>query len=192
MATTGQAPILLGYSMGGRLALHAVASDPALWRALVLIGATPGLRDCAEREGRAREDAALADAMATLSIDAFLEHWRQKPVIRSQDNIPAAILGPLRERRCRNDPRRLAAALRGFSPGLLPDLWPALPGLDLPVLVLAGARDAKFARLGQTMASALPQGRFAAIPAAGHCAHLEQAEAFLALLRTFTASLPPA
>ena len=61
--------VLVGYSMGGRIALHAALALPAIVERLVLIGASPGLADAAEREQRRREDEALADRIEAVGVD---------------------------------------------------------------------------------------------------------------------------
>lgn len=184
---TGQCPLLLGYSMGGRVALHAASREPDAWRGLVLIGATPGLSDKKERRARAEADHALAAHLANLSIDDFLAQWQRHPIIASQENIPPDILTPLRERRRRHHPERLAAALRALSPGILPALWERLPALDLPTLLIAGEQDAKFAGIAREMAARLPHAQVTLLPDVGHCAHLEAPTAFLQALSDWAA-----
>ncbi|WP_269542746.1 alpha/beta fold hydrolase [Cerasicoccus fimbriatus] len=185
VAETQQVPILLGYSMGGRVALHAVNQKPANWRALVTIGATPGIGDPVRRMDRLIADEDLANRMRRQSIDAFLETWQAMPIIKSQDSIPAEILESLRLRRLRNDPAQLAAALVAVSSGKLPSLWDYLGDLDLPCLITAGAFDQKFCAIAREMLPKLPNARMEIIPKVGHCAHLEAPDVFLSALLAF-------
>jgi len=182
---TGEPPMLLGYSMGGRLALHAALQNPEKWRALVTIGATPGLDDPAEREARQQADAELAARMRRQSIDEFLGEWQAKPIIRSQENIPRRIRDAMTQRRRENDPAALARVLETLSPGTLPSLWDELPRLTIPCLFVAGEDDPKFSAIAERMAAAVPNARTAIIHNAGHCAHLENTPRFTPELLRF-------
>jgi len=182
---TGQAPALLGYSMGGRLALHAAAQNPDHWRALVTIGATPGIDEEAQRSARRQADAELAKRMRRQTIEDFLAEWQLKPIIRSQENIRPEIRNLMIERRLKNHPRVLARVLEALSPGKLPSLWNRLDRLTMPCLFVAGENDATFAEIARRMASAVPRGKVAIIADAGHCTHLEQPAPFLEILRHF-------
>ena len=62
---------LVGYSMGGRIALYTALALPGLVERLVLVGASPGIADAAEREARRRADAALADRIEAIGVEAF-------------------------------------------------------------------------------------------------------------------------
>jgi len=181
---TGKAPILLGYSMGGRIALHAVRRQSADWRALVTIGATPGIAEPSKRMDRLLADEDLAERMRLQSIDEFLKAWQAMPIIRSQNRIPQAILGPMRDRRLRNDPRQLAGALLAVSSGQLPSLWDELDEIALPYLIVAGQQDQKFSQIAHLMAPQLPNAEISLLPKAGHCAHLEMPDDFLFVLRS--------
>ena len=113
---------LVGYSMGGRLALHA-ALAPALGARidrLVLIGASPGIADPAEREARRSADERLAGEVDRMTIEQFAERWAQTPVLAGQ---PPAVAAAVHADRLRSRPAGLARALRGLGTGALPSLW---------------------------------------------------------------------
>ena len=150
---------LAGYSMGGRLALHAAFALPGRVRRLILIGASPGLADPAERAARRAADEALADEVEAMTIDEFAERWARTPVLAGQ---PPAVL---------------AAALRGLGTGALPSLWERLAELAIPVELVVGERDAKFRATADQMAAALPRARVHVVPGAGHAVHLEDPRA---------------
>lgn len=174
---------LLGYSMGGRLALHLLRARPEAVARVVLIGASPGLADPAERAARRAADDALARQVLEEGAARFAERWAAQPLIATQARIPAPWGERLRARRAQNNPAGLAWALRALGPGQLEPLWEALPGFSQPALLVAGAEDPRYAALAQRMAAAWPGARVTQIPGAGHCAHLEAPEAFGALLR---------
>src|SRR5829696_1204592 len=162
--------VLCGYSMGGRVALHAAFSLGARVRRLVLIGASPGLADRAERAARAASDAALADRIEAIGMDAFAAEWDSQPLFAGMPRGVAELAG---EDRRRNTAAGLAAALRGLGTGVMPSLWERLPGLAVPVTLVVGARDAKFRAIAERMADALPDARVVVAEGAGHAVQLE-------------------
>jgi 2-succinyl-6-hydroxy-2,4-cyclohexadiene-1-carboxylate synthase len=168
----------LGYSMGGRLALRLALYQPLLVERLVLIGASPGLRDPAERLARIDHDEALAKHLEEVGLDAFLTEWLDQPLFASLP--PAAAC--LDERR-RNTVQGLASSLRLAGTGAQEPTWDRLHTLAMPVLLLTGAHDDKFTALAKDMAAEIgPNATVVTVPDAGHAAHLERPEACAALV----------
>ncbi len=161
---------LCGYSMGGRIALHVALALPDRVRRLILIGASPGIADPAQREERRRADERLAAELERSTIDEFARRWAQTPVLGDQS--PAVAAAAHRDR-LRSDPAGLAAALRGLGTGALPSLWERLGELEMPVMLLAGERDRRFRGIASEMARALPDARADVVEGTGHAAHLE-------------------
>ena len=180
---------LLGYSMGGRLALCVALRYPERLRSLILESASPGLADASERAERRRRDLALADRIEGKGIPAFVDYWERMPLWASQSKLPADIIMAQRKQRLRNNAVGLANSLRGLGTGAQPNLWPALPALQLPALLLAGAADHKFRRINEAMAARMPRAQLRLIPAAGHNTHLENAPAFCHEVSSFLASV---
>lgn len=157
---------LAGYSMGGRIALHAALALPGQVERLILIGASPGLADPAEREARREADERLAGEIEKMTIEAFAERWARTPVLAGQP--PSAHAD-----RLRNTPAGLARALRGLGTGALPSVWDRLAELATPVVLVAGERDEKFRGIAERMARGLPAPEVVVVPGAGHAVHLE-------------------
>ena len=155
--------LVCGYSMGGRLALHLALAHPARVARLVLVAATAGLEE--GREARRAADEALAARLEAEPIEAFAARWTTGPLFA--DDPPLA-----RARQhadvLRNDPGRLAAALRGLGQGALPPVWHLLDRLDMPVDVVAGARDDRYVALAERLVDAIPGARLHVVPGAGH------------------------
>ena len=161
---------LVGYSMGGRIALHAALALPERIERLVLIGASPGIADPAEREARLRDDERLAGEIESMSIEAFAHRWAQTPVLAGQ---PPDVLAAAHADRLRNRPAGLAAALRGLGNAALPSLWERLGEIRTPVALVVGERDEKFRAIADQMAAGLPAAEVIVAPGAGHAVHLE-------------------
>lgn len=176
---------LLGYSMGGRLALYFAVSYPHLVNKLILESASPGLADAADRTTRVRSDEALADRIEREGIPAFVDYWEQIPLFASQQSLPVEIRQRLRDQRLQNRPRGLANSLRGMGTGVQPPLWDQLATLTIPTLLITGEYDTKFHTIAEQMMAQLPNARHKTITGAGHTIHLEQPEAYGAVVSAF-------
>ena len=156
---------LCGYSMGGRLALHTALAAPGRIARLVLVATTAGIEDAAERGARRATDGELAAWTEQHTIEAFADRWTAQPLFAG---TPPAAAAAWRADILDNDSMALAAALRGIGTGAMTPLWDRLGELAMPAKVLAGSRDAKFLRLGERLAAALPRGELVVVEGAGH------------------------
>jgi 2-succinyl-6-hydroxy-2,4-cyclohexadiene-1-carboxylate synthase len=182
VAATGPGDALVGYSMGGRLALHAALREPDRLGALVLVGVSAGIEDRGEREDRRRSDESLAEWMEPRSIEEVVQRWEGLPVFETQSP-------ELRERqrpgRLSHEPRLLARLLRSAGQGALEPVWELLKELRCPVLLTAGEQDRRYASAARRMAAELPDARMRLVPDAGHAPQLEAPAEFTRLLREF-------
>ncbi|MCP5095530.1 MAG: 2-succinyl-6-hydroxy-2,4-cyclohexadiene-1-carboxylate synthase, partial [Chloroflexi bacterium] len=180
---TAVAPItLLGYSMGGRLALYIAIRYPDLVKSLILESTSPGLADASEREARRRRDDALADWIEANGIEAFVNRWEKLSLWDSQQQLPAEKRHRLRQQRLNNNPIGLANSLRGMGTGVQPSLWNQLATLTTHTQLITGALDTKFVTISTKMATRLPHAQHKIIQAAGHTVHVEQPIHFQKLL----------
>jgi 2-succinyl-5-enolpyruvyl-6-hydroxy-3-cyclohexene-1-carboxylate synthase len=166
---------LAGYSMGARLALAVALRHPDRVAALALVGATPGIADAAEREARAKGDLDLAQSIEREGIVAFSRRWEANPLFATQAAMDPALVASMRSQRHAQHPGRLAAALRAFGTGFQPPAHEAMASLRMPVLLMAGSLDAKFAAIARDMASRIPGSAACLVPGAGHAVPLERA-----------------
>ncbi len=179
---------VLGYSMGGRVALHLALAAPDRITALVLEGASPGIADADERRERVASDRALADDIERAGVEAFVDRWQALPLFATQARLPDAVRERLRAQRLGNSAAGLANSLRGMGAGTTEPLLARLHELSMPVLLVAGEHDVKYRALALAMRDRMPDARVQIAPDAGHAVHLEQPAAFAALVKEFLTS----
>jgi len=174
---------LLGYSMGGRLALHWALANPGKFRQLILVGASPGLATEGERSERTYADDAVAQYLRTQGLPAFYKYWHNQPFFRTLLALPAPQLDPILGRRHQNDPEGLAMSLEHVGTGRLPSLWERLRELTGPVDLVTGEHDPKFTEIARRMGERLPKARLSVIEGCGHAVHLERPTDLVQVLR---------
>lgn len=174
---------LLGYSMGGRLALYVALRGLAPVEKLVLESATPGIDDAGERTLRHEQDEQWARELESLDYAVFLRRWYAMPLFRSLDEQPA-LLSELFARRMTNNPKQLARAMRIMGTGSQESLWPALGKMPCPLLLITGERDVTYRHIADKVARTLG-AQHVRIQDAGHVVHLEQPEEFARPVRHF-------
>lgn len=176
----------LGYSLGGRVCLHLALLNPALVTRLVLVSTTAGIRDERGRDVRRRADEELASRLlegGDATLPGFLEEWLQRPLFSTLERTTADM-----DSRLENSAAGLASSLRHHGTGLQAPLWDRLSELEMPVLVVAGSRDERFAAVGRAMADAIgSNARFALIDGAGHSVPLERPKELASLVAPFLA-----
>jgi 2-succinyl-6-hydroxy-2,4-cyclohexadiene-1-carboxylate synthase len=163
---------LCGYSLGGRVGLHVALAAPERVSRLVLISCTAGLVGEGDRVARVAADNALARDLEERSFTEFMDRWQNQPVFADD---PPEVHAAMRAEQQRNDPRALAAVLRGIGTGAMTPLWDRLSQLQIPVTVLVGERDLKFHAAAQRMVQKLPYGELRILPG-GHRLPLESSQ----------------
>lgn len=179
--------VLIGYSMGGRVALHAVLRNGLRPRAVILEGASAGILDESERETRRERDCRLAERLRERGLSAFLREWYSQPLFASLMRNPGRLAEVVAGRT--GDPLALAAALEWLSPGRMPGLGGELALLDFPVLALAGEEDPPYSAALKTLAAASPRILARGIAGAGHNVHRENPAGWLGAVEPFLETL---
>ncbi|MDX1417921.1 MAG: 2-succinyl-6-hydroxy-2,4-cyclohexadiene-1-carboxylate synthase [Candidatus Promineifilaceae bacterium] len=180
--------ILLGYSMGGRLALYLALNQPDFFHTLILESASPGLISNDRRRQRVHQDEQLARYIESNGVPAFVEHWQQLPLFSSQSDLPVTILKKQRNQRLKNSAIGLANSLRGMGTGSQPSLWTELPMLQARTLLLVGALDRKFTDINERMAEQIPFVLLQKISNSGHNIHLENPQLYSDTILSFIRS----
>jgi len=177
--------IVLGYSMGGRLALHTALEMPQLVERLVLESASPGLAEDDERRVRRASDEEVARFIESRPIAAFVDRWEAQQLFATQRALPLDIRSRIRARRLACSRKGLAASLREMGTGAQAWLGDRLGEVVVPVMLIAGERDAKFAAIARDMLPSFRDARLCVIPRAGHDVHTEAPAAVIDLVRDF-------
>lgn len=183
VAAAEGAPVLVGYSMGGRIAAETMVRHPGLPLAgLVLESAGLGPADDAARAALARRNGEWAARLREGGVAAFMDWWETLPLFATQQELPPATRAAIRIGREAQGAETLARSLEAWGAhhqAAESETVAALAQMQVagrPVLYLAGSRDEKYAALAARVRAAdLPA---MLVEGAGHNVHLEKPEAF--------------
>lgn len=181
----GGAADVLGYSMGGRLALALAVTHPGRVNRLVLESASPGIAGELERKDRQKADEQLVGRVLREGLEAFVAYWEQLPMWESQATLPNSVREQQRRIRLGHTACGLAASLRATGTGAQPSYWESLASLKTPTMLIAGELDHKFAQIAASMHQAVPDAQLWIVPNAGHAVHLEQPDHYVQVVSQF-------
>jgi 2-succinyl-6-hydroxy-2,4-cyclohexadiene-1-carboxylate synthase len=176
---------VLGYSMGGRLALTFAILYPSRVKKLILESSSPGLKTLEERLSRIKSDETLAFEIEKYGVKKFVEKWENIPLFATQKRLPHEVQERIREGRLRNNEKGLANSLRGMGTGRQPSWWERLHEVTVPTLLLCGKEDKKFCQIASEMAQLMPNAVISQISDSGHAIHVEQPEIFAKIVDEF-------
>lgn len=176
---------ILGYSMGGRLALSFAAKYPTKVRKLVLESASPGLESDAMRKQRMEQDEKLASFIEEKGIEAFVDYWENISLFASQKQLPVEVKKHIRKQRLSNNEKGLANSLRGMGTGAQPSWWDELDELNVYTLLITGSLDEKFCLIAEKMTTRLKNVEWVNVEEAGHAIHVEKSEKFGTIVSRF-------
>ncbi|WP_316571058.1 2-succinyl-6-hydroxy-2,4-cyclohexadiene-1-carboxylate synthase [Neobacillus sp. YIM B06451] len=176
---------VLGYSMGGRLALSFALTYPERVGKLILESASPGLDSEEERHARRMKDHELANFIKERGIGPFVDYWENIPLFKSLQAMPGPVKEAVRKQRLENSPDGLANSLIGMGTGAQPSYWDRLSELEPEVLLLAGELDEKFCGIAGRMSEYIKSSKVVIVEGAGHAIHVENPEKFGTIVSGF-------
>lgn len=171
--------ILVAYSMGARIAIHALLAEPSCAVAAVLISGTAGLEDGDARANRRRADEALATRIEEIGTEAFIDEWLSQPMFAG---VPRSATD--RALRCSNAPEPLARSLRRLGQGVQEPLWDRVHEVSIPLTAVAGAHDRRYADEAARLAGLAVRGQAVVVAGAGHAVHAERPEHVATVVKT--------
>jgi 2-succinyl-6-hydroxy-2,4-cyclohexadiene-1-carboxylate synthase len=161
--------VLIGYSMGGRVALRAALELGDEVDLLVLVSTSAGMHDPSARADRLSADRGLAEDLRVGGLEAFLERWSSLPIFAQLKARSEKWRDHDRLVRLEGSAEGLAQSLEGMGQGAtIPVADEELEGLETVTLLAAGAMDAPYAAEAERMAELLPNGFVAIHPTGGH------------------------
>jgi 2-succinyl-6-hydroxy-2,4-cyclohexadiene-1-carboxylate synthase len=176
--------VLVGYSMGARIALGCALNHALRLRALVLISGNPGLSD-ELRERRWTHDQQVCEQLCQLPIEQFLRQWYRQEVF----SLTEAQIESLVEDKRDLNKHHFVRLMDCYSVAKQPNYWDRLGELTMPVLLVAGQRDPKYVSICREMQRLIPDGRFHLVEEAGHIVHRERPEQLATLLNGLVSDL---
>jgi len=171
---------VLGYSLGGRLALYLAVHYPQRFSSFIIESASPGISAAQERAARRQTDEQRAEQLEQQNFKDFLQEWYRQPLFADLNRHPA--FKQLLKRRLKNDPHQLAQVLRGLSVGRQKPLWRQLASIRKPVLLISGEQDEKYKKICADMKQQNPAFRWEQIKQCGHNVHAQQARLYADVL----------
>ena len=181
--TNGEPTLLLGYSMGGRLAMDALVNNPGMWSGGIVVGADPGLISHDARTNQLQKDLEWARRFRTEDIHELLNEWDGLPVFCGRSNCASREIPEL-------DLEKISHFFDVFSKARQPNLSSLLKDRKLPpLLYISGCDDLKYTKIGQDLAASCRQIRHEIIPNAGHRVPWENQDAFISEISVFIDSV---
>lgn len=180
---------LVGYSMGGRIALGYTKQYPERVKALVLESASPGLRTVEERDARKEADLQLATRIQHEGIESFVDFWENIPLFASQKKLSHVQREKIRVERLSQDKVGLSNSLKGIGTGSQPSYWGDLLKLQLPILLITGEIDEKFVNISREMKAELPNATQETVKSVGHAIHVENPVLFATMIEEYIKNL---
>lgn len=176
---------IVGYSMGGRLAISFAVTYPNMVTSIVLESSSPGLQTVAEKKARVLNDQKLATKILKDGMQSFVDYWESIPLFESQRLLPSEVQQGIRKQRLNNNPVGLANSLLGMGTGEQPSWWGDLQTLQFPILLLCGEEDQKFCNIAKDMEKLLPNSSKIVVKKCGHAIHVEQSRFFGKIVREY-------
>jgi 2-succinyl-6-hydroxy-2,4-cyclohexadiene-1-carboxylate synthase len=181
--------VIIGYSQGARVAMALASRAQSQLSGLVLESGLPGIRQRHARAVRRRADHLLARSIQRRGVERFIAEWESSPLFAGLTTLPPLQKARLHERRRAHSAEGLAGALLCLGQGVQPNLWPVLPRLRVPTLLLSGARDRKYTEIACQMSGELPLAWRRTFDGVGHAPHLECPELYAQELTSFFEAL---
>jgi len=176
---------ILGYSMGGRIALAYALTYPKEINKLILENASYGEDGFLKRLKRRRNDLNLARSIERNGIEWFNQYWSDLSIFKSQRRLSKSIIKEIGERRLLNQAHALSNTLKGTGQGRFPCLKNQIVKLSMPILYISGEYDKKYEAVGKNFVKLNSGVKHIVINGCGHNTHIEDTNTFVKDLNKF-------
>lgn len=176
---------LLGYSMGGRIALSYAAANPDDVKGLILESATAGIKNDEERQKRYEEDLKLAEFIETHTLEEFIEMWHDQELFNTQRRFSNDKLKKIKKKKSSASKIGFANSLKGFSTGIMPPVHDKLKKIPLKVLLITGDLDSKFTGINARLSKRFFKAKHKIVRNSGHNTHLEESKRFVEIVLNY-------
>lgn len=173
-------PTLLGYSMGGRIALHALLAENSPWEKAIIVSADTGISNEESRARRRQRDTEWASQALSGDWNTFIKNWNAQsilPKLHDESFFERAQLKPWRQ--------QIARSFIDWSTGAQQDLLPKLHNIKIPILWITGDTDKKFSKIAKRAILEIPNGTHISVKNSGHRVPWEQPKDFLSIVQDF-------
>ena len=177
--------IILGYSMGGRVALSYAVNRSKKIKGLILESTTPGIKNEKERKERIISDEEIARFIESKSLEEFAELWLDQELFNTQRRFANEKLKKIKKMKASNSKTGLANSLRGFGTGKMPYLGDNLNNINCPVFLISGELDSKFTAINSKLKRKFSNAEHLIIKNAGHNTNLEEMKKFIGVINNF-------
>ncbi|MGQ9831006.1 MAG: alpha/beta fold hydrolase [Thermochromatium sp.] len=167
---------IIGYSLGGRIALSLIQLAPERFRSAAIISAHPGLRDPILRKQRRVADRAWIRLLREQGIAAFVAAWERQPLFKTQARLAPELQARQRARRLSQRPEGLAAVLERLGLGEMPSTWEALARYPGRLDWIIGGEDRRFQAIAHQVLAHRPATQLHILEGVGHNPLLEAPE----------------
>lgn len=176
---------VIGYSMGGRVALSFAMMHKKQVASLILEGSSPGLKTESERRNRRKLDKQLAQRLRQEGLEAFVSYWENIPLFSTQRRLPEEVQEKIRNERLSQRIEGLADSLVYMGTGAQPSWWSSLKECSIPTKLIVGELDQKFVHINKEMQQLMPRAELTIIEDAGHAPHIERPVVFHDIVKAF-------
>src|SRR5574338_222849 len=176
---------LLGYSMGGRIALTYASMYPEDVKGLILEASSAGIKNDEERQKRYEEDLKLAEFIETHTMEEFIEMWHDQEIFNTQRRFSNEKLKKIKKKKASGSKTGYANILKEFSTGIMPPVHDKLKKIPLKVLLITGDLDTKFTGINARLAKRFFKAKHKIVRNSGHNTHLEEPKRFIEIVLNY-------
>jgi 2-succinyl-6-hydroxy-2,4-cyclohexadiene-1-carboxylate synthase len=170
-----------GYSMGGRLLFQLIAHHQNFFKGALIESSHCGIQSEKDRKKRIKSDDSRALSILENYSD-FVDQWMELPLFEYASNQQKKDYSTLMKYQ---NPKLMAASLRGFGAGVMPSVCEKLQNLRLPLYLVAGRSDPKYVKLMTAIAENIENCTLTVVENAGHRVHADQPEKLTQIINSF-------